>query len=194
MANVWAGIYANRYIKQKAPTHSYEQAAAFLGDAHRRTVACNIDVERLSATSVGIRLYRTLIIIYHADGTFEADDGGWRTVTTTTRMQQFGPEGWWYHHRNQKFGAAQLRGSRGGHYESVAMGGGVRHPIEPQVRKVFRPSTRYDQSDDSKAIAEQYRGRTFQILREIQQEEQVMYLVRFDSGFELECYAEEVFQ
>lgn len=99
-----AGIAATCFLKTKgnAEVHSYQDAAAFLGGSSQRTIASNVTIVRRSPSSIAVRLYQTNIITYHADGTFEADNGGYATPTTSTRCNQFGPRGYYFCHGKYK--------------------------------------------------------------------------------------------
>lgn len=57
--------------------------------------------------TVRIRLHKTDIVTQHPDGTFTLNSGGWRTVTTKARIDQFAPVNlgasggeWWVHNNN----------------------------------------------------------------------------------------------
>ena len=107
-----AGIPANTFIKAKAEIHSYEDAAAFLGDEVEREIGSNVRIVRTDLkgrrrqdASISVRLYATDIITYYPGGTFNADNGGYFTPTTSSRATQFGPEGWYFgHHECRLFG------------------------------------------------------------------------------------------
>ncbi len=46
---------------------------------------------RLDADTYGVRLYATVILRIHRDGTYTLNAGGYRTVTTKDRINNFGP-------------------------------------------------------------------------------------------------------
>ncbi len=96
-----AGIAAMPGIKSKAEIRSHRDCEAFLAGENRKKVASNVYVEA-RGTSFAIILYETAIVIYHDDGTFEADNGGWNTPTTSARATQFGPLGWYFCHSHKK--------------------------------------------------------------------------------------------
>ena len=87
----YAGIAALPGIKAQAEIHSHEDANKFLGKDTEKQLASNVKVCR-RGDSIAIRLYDTDIITYHNDSTFEADNGGFNTVTTANRCTQFGPK------------------------------------------------------------------------------------------------------
>jgi len=84
--------------------HSYEDCAKFLGDRDERIIGANVRVVRRE-DGFAVRLYNTDIIIYYPDETFEADNGGFRTPTTTNRLNQFGPRGWNFAHEKKQLTA-----------------------------------------------------------------------------------------
>lgn len=123
--HIHAGIAALGNIKAKAECHTYEEYAAFLAGEKERVIASNVTVRRLYDDSIGVVLYETLVLRYYQDGTFSADNGGYRTLTTSNRCTQFGPAGvrFWHHRK-------QLRCNRG------PTGHTVRYPV------VVRPASR----------------------------------------------------
>lgn len=70
---------------------------------HGVTIAANV---RLSYDTyhdtIRIQLYSTVILLFTPDGRFWADNGGFRTLTTTYRLNQFGPPNvfFWHHKGN----------------------------------------------------------------------------------------------
>lgn len=99
--HAYAGITTG-YVKAKADIHSYDDAEAFLDGQQQKQLASNVIVRRLSPTSIAIRLYNTDILVYHSDGTFEADNGGYNTPTTSGRCNQFGPRNYHFSHAKKK--------------------------------------------------------------------------------------------
>ena len=99
-----AGIAAWRFSAPKI--NSYEEADAFLGDEiEKKCGRGKLLIHRLSGVpgdGIAVRLYDTDILIYYQDGTFEADNGGWNTPTTTARLNYFAPPGWFFGHGNKK--------------------------------------------------------------------------------------------
>ncbi len=67
-----------------APISDLASALAFLGNRAARKLANNTIAER-SQDSVGIRLHGTIIVRFHRDAV-ELNSGGYRTVTTKSRM------------------------------------------------------------------------------------------------------------
>jgi hypothetical protein len=125
------------WIKTKATIRSYADCEAFLDNLDERQLGSNVVVRKiqphfrgqgphryeggkkcvycgerktLDRSSFAVRLYGTDIIIYHCDGTFEFDNGGFNTPTTSTRCNQFGPTGWWFSHHKKKLHAYRSGG------------------------------------------------------------------------------------
>ena len=102
-----AGIAALGPINTKAEIHSFQEAEVFLGPLSAvpagsvKEVARNVYVVRESEDTIAIRLYNTIVIRYHRDNTFEVDNGGYNTLTTKNRINQFGPKGWFFWHHNK---------------------------------------------------------------------------------------------
>lgn len=63
-------------------------------NAERRKLANNTYAERRGDGAIAIRLHSTDILTYHDDGSVVFNSGGWQTVTTKQRMNEFGPQGW----------------------------------------------------------------------------------------------------
>lgn len=55
-----------------------------------------------SGNCIAIALYDTEIVRYYPNGTFSVDNGGFNTPTTSNRVTQFCPPGWFaFHERKQ---------------------------------------------------------------------------------------------
>jgi hypothetical protein len=136
--HLYAGIAANMPIKSEADIKSYADCVAFMGDEREKQVASNVRIRRvqshfggngphryddsdktccycgepkhLNRPSYAVVLYDTKIIIYHPDGMFEADNGGFDTPTTSQRASQFGPEGFSFWHDNKNLVANHVGG------------------------------------------------------------------------------------
>lgn len=71
----------------------YEANAKLTGrNSERRKLANNTYLERRSTnngTDIALRLHNTDILVYHANGDITLYTGGWRTVTTKARMNEF---------------------------------------------------------------------------------------------------------
>lgn len=60
-------------------------------NAKRRKVGNNTYAEILSDNSVAITLHSTDVVTIHEDGTYTLRCGGWQTVTTKDRINQYSP-------------------------------------------------------------------------------------------------------
>lgn len=71
----------------------YWGASTFLGKRERRVVPGirSTSVERIDATTVSLRYHGTRVVDYRPDGTCVLRSGGWRTVTTKSRLNAFSP-------------------------------------------------------------------------------------------------------
>jgi hypothetical protein len=106
----WAGVA--RRVKAKAEVRSYTQAFRFLNDQLVRKLASNVwVVQYRNPDRMVIRLYQTDILVYYSDSlTFSADNGDTASLTTTYRLNQFGPPGWhFYHERFRLYGRYDSR-------------------------------------------------------------------------------------
>ena len=109
MTHLYSGIASRGPIKARAEIHSFKDAERFLNGARVRTIAANTFIESVStcgvpdckACRIDVVLYDTPILRYFRDG-FEADNGGFNTPTTSARLNQFGPEGFYFFHKDKK--------------------------------------------------------------------------------------------
>jgi hypothetical protein len=77
----------------------FSEAESFLSGGRNkssRPIANNTRVERIDADTIGIRLHGTYVIKLHRDGSYELSTGGWYTMTTKARMNEFRPGGYSY--------------------------------------------------------------------------------------------------
>lgn len=99
--HLYAGVAGRWLSRTKGEIHSYRDCVKFLGDQDERKIGANVVVVR-RGEAVAVRLYDTDIVTYYPDGTFEADNGGFRTPTTSNRLNQFGPRGWNFSHEKKQ--------------------------------------------------------------------------------------------
>lgn len=65
---------------------------------------------------IGVKLHATYVVIIRSDGLYELDSGGWRTVTTKVRINDYGPvtlwskDGEWYY--GHMIGVGSERGAK----------------------------------------------------------------------------------
>lgn len=60
-------------------------------NATRRKVGNNTYAEILQDNSVAITLHQTVVVRIFEDGTYKLSNGGWQTVTTKDRINQYSP-------------------------------------------------------------------------------------------------------
>ena len=60
-------------------------------NAKRRKVGNNTYAEILHDNSVGIMLHSTYVVKIHPDNTYTLQTGGWQTLTTKDRINQYSP-------------------------------------------------------------------------------------------------------
>lgn len=60
-------------------------------NAKRRKIGNNTYAEILHDNSVGIMLHSTYVVKIHEDNTYTLQTGGWQTVTTKDRINQYSP-------------------------------------------------------------------------------------------------------
>jgi hypothetical protein len=73
--------------------HDFPSAEAFLGEREHRALCNNTVLHRLDADAIAVRLHETDVVTYHRDGTFTLNTGGWHTLTTMSRINDFTPVG-----------------------------------------------------------------------------------------------------
>ena len=60
-------------------------------NAKRRKIGNNTYAEILHDNSVGIMLHSTYVVKIHPDNTYTLQTGGWQTLTTKDRINQYSP-------------------------------------------------------------------------------------------------------
>lgn len=94
--HVYAGIVASKFVKAEADCRTYSQYANYLAGRSCKTIAANVHVvyDRAYA-AVLVKLYNTVILRFLPGELFSAENGrgAWNTLTTVTRLTQFGPPG-----------------------------------------------------------------------------------------------------
>lgn len=69
-------------------------AAAFIAAGRSKTerpAATNTRVRIVDADTIALRLHTTDVVVYHRDGRFVLNTGGWYTKLTAARMEEFSP-------------------------------------------------------------------------------------------------------
>ena len=94
---------------------NYKEAREMLdtkcGDKNSKKVANNTYLKRYDDGTIALRLHKTDIIQYKPNGSILLHSGGWKTVTTKARMNEFLPrqygimqeKGVWYVHLTSEF-------------------------------------------------------------------------------------------
>ena len=68
----------------------YIQALKVIGKRDSKKVGNNTYMIRLGS-DIGIRLHNTVVVTIHPDNTYTLNSGGWQTVTTKDRINQYSP-------------------------------------------------------------------------------------------------------
>lgn len=71
--------------------NTYKQADEKLGARESRKIANNTYLQRRSDGSIAVKLHATDVVVYHADGSCTLNTGGWKTVTTKARINDYAP-------------------------------------------------------------------------------------------------------
>lgn len=74
--------------KLKATPKNFEQAATVLAGRESIRLGNNTYLENFSG-GIAVRLHNTRIVWFHEDGTVTLHTGGWQTVTTKDRINEF---------------------------------------------------------------------------------------------------------
>lgn len=77
----------------KTSGNSFAYFDSLLGSRQSRKIANNTYCQRREDGSIAIKLHATDVVTYHADGTVTLNSGGYETVTTKDRFNNFGPSG-----------------------------------------------------------------------------------------------------
>ena len=51
----------------------------------------NTYLVRLDSETIGVQLHQTIVVKIHNDGTYTLNSGGWQTVTTKQRINEYSP-------------------------------------------------------------------------------------------------------
>lgn len=72
------------------------------GRGGQKKVGNNTYLHRTAEDTIALRLHATDVVLFHRDGSYTLNSGGWRTYTTKARINEFGPgnlyqtRGVWY--------------------------------------------------------------------------------------------------
>lgn len=81
---------------------TFSDAREKLGNRESRKIANNTYLQKRSDGSIAVKLHSTDVVTFHQNGSVVFDSGGWQTVTTKQRMNEFSPvriwsdKGIWY--------------------------------------------------------------------------------------------------
>ena len=73
----------------KIQCKTLQDAQLILGNRAEKKIAGNTKLIRLGPECIGVTFHNTIIIRYNPEGTVTLDHGGWNSVTTKRRMNQF---------------------------------------------------------------------------------------------------------
>lgn len=79
-------------------TLTYESASKLLASSKSglKKIGNNTYLHKVDG-GIGVRLHSTDVVVIHEDGTYTLDSGGWQTVTTKARINEFSPARLWQH-------------------------------------------------------------------------------------------------
>lgn len=69
----------------------YATASATIKKRETKKVGNNTYLVRINPETIGVKLHNTIVVRIHSDGTYTLNSGGWRTVTTKARINEFCP-------------------------------------------------------------------------------------------------------
>lgn len=70
---------------------TYAEAREKLGNRTKRKLERNTYLEPLDAQTVAVRLHQTNVVLIHSNGTYTLNSGGWKTITTKARINEYSP-------------------------------------------------------------------------------------------------------
>lgn len=85
------GYTVRRPATHKAVIQGYQVAAEVLGKKESKKLENNTYLERRNLNTIVVRLHKTDVVTYHADGSIELNTGGWKTSTTKDRINSYAP-------------------------------------------------------------------------------------------------------
>jgi len=91
------------------PGYNFFKAQRMLDGRQQKKIGNNTWAIRNEDGSVSIRLHRTNILIFYPDNTCKYNTGGWQSVTTKRRMNEYAPipvyqQDWqWYFWGGEKY-------------------------------------------------------------------------------------------
>jgi len=85
--------------------------------SRKRKLANNTYLIKTGPNSYGVRLHFTVVVELHRDGRVVLNSGGWRTIMTKNRINQYAPDGSVYRKKFVWYFRDYLKGRR--HSEDV---------------------------------------------------------------------------
>lgn len=70
---------------------TYKDAALLLGNKPKRKLGNNTYLVRHAEDALGVKLHETIVVYIFKSGVYQYDSGGWQTVTTKYRINEYGP-------------------------------------------------------------------------------------------------------
>lgn len=68
---------------------TFQEAEAKLNGRASKRLTTHTYLERSGLDHISVRYHSTNVVMIHRDGRYTLNSGGWRTVTTKRRMNQF---------------------------------------------------------------------------------------------------------
>lgn len=62
-----------------------------LSKRDQKRIGCNTTVRRIDNNTIAMKYHATDILVWKRDGTIVIDTNGWHTITTATRINEYGP-------------------------------------------------------------------------------------------------------
>jgi len=69
----------------------FTTATTTLKNRETKKVGNNTYLVRVSPETIGVRLHNTVVVQIHNNGTYTLNSGGWQTVTTKARINEYCP-------------------------------------------------------------------------------------------------------
>lgn len=70
---------------------TYEECGSMLAVKPSHKLTYNTTLRKLNGDTFAVRFYNTDILLIHRDGSYTLNSGGFRTVTTKQRLNEFSP-------------------------------------------------------------------------------------------------------
>lgn len=70
---------------------NFDEALRTLNGRDSRKIDNNTRLERINADEIGVKLHATYVVRYKRNGSITIHSGGWQTVTTKDRINNYSP-------------------------------------------------------------------------------------------------------